>query len=111
MSSIKVSRSRRSFVQSSAAAISALPALASLPRIARSESLPRIDLDDTADKALQYAHDAGTVDIAVRGGADRNCISCRFYTGGEGADWGPCGLFPGKAVNASGWCAGWVAKS
>jgi hypothetical protein len=46
----------------------------------------------------------------VRGGEDRVCSSCRFYIKNDVA-WGPCNLFPGKAVAAQGWCKGWVAKA
>jgi hypothetical protein len=31
--------------------------------------------------------------------------------GKEGDEWRPCNLFPGKLVNAHGWCKVWQAKA
>lgn len=103
-------RSRRKFVQSGVAVAFGLPVIASLTRMASAAELPRLDLNDPTAKALKYVHDATTVDEATRGGADRICASCRFYTGEAGPEWGPCTLFPGKSVNANGWCASWIAR-
>lgn len=77
-------------------------------RRASAGELPRLDEADRSAKALSYVHDAARVDAATRGGAERICRTCRFYTDAT-ATWGPCTLFPGKAVNAEGWCRGWVA--
>ena len=85
-------------------------ALVAAPRLASAADLPKLSLDDTAAKALAYVHDASSLSAADRGGADRNCANCRFYTVPEG-DWGPCTLFPGKSVAAAGWCKGWVARA
>ncbi|MDP5191762.1 high-potential iron-sulfur protein [Rheinheimera baltica] len=30
--------------------------------------------------------------------------------GNAGEAWRPCGVFPGKLVNAEGWCAAWAKK-
>ncbi len=38
------------------------------------------------------------------------CANCNFFQGGATA-YGPCQLFPGKAVNAKGWCAGYAKKA
>lgn len=78
-------------------------------RHVRAEDLPKLEESDPQAQALKYLHDATMADAGVRGGEDRICETCRFYSGSEGAEWGPCSLFPGKAVNAKGWCAGWVA--
>lgn len=78
-------------------------------RQASAGQLPRLDEGERSARALSYVHDASRIDSATRGGADRNCRGCRFFTD-AGATWGPCTLFPGKAVNADGWCRGWVAR-
>jgi hypothetical protein len=31
-------------------------------------------------------------------------------TGKEGDEWRPCNVFPGKLVNANGWCKVWAPK-
>ena len=72
--------------------------------------LPRLDEADGTAKALSYVHDASSIDAASRGGADRICKTCNLYTDASAA-WGPCPLFPGKAVSAAGWCKGWVKRS
>jgi hypothetical protein len=77
-------------------------------RTSAASELPRLDEADRSAKALSYAHDASRIEAATRGGADRSCRTCRFYTN-AGEAWGPCTLFPGKAVSADGWCKGWVA--
>jgi hypothetical protein len=80
-------------------------------RMAGAQDLPQLAEDDPQAIALKYVHDASAADAGERGGEDRVCANCNFYTGDEGSEWGSCGLFPGKAVNAQGWCAGWVTKS
>ena len=72
-------------------------------------ALEHLRASDPAARALGYTADAASVDAATRGGAERRCALCRFYTE-PGAAWGPCELFPGKAVKATGWCTGWAAR-
>ncbi|MDH5620575.1 MAG: high-potential iron-sulfur protein [Gammaproteobacteria bacterium] len=31
--------------------------------------------------------------------------------GNDGDEWRPCQIFPGKVVNAAGWCSVWAAKA
>ena len=78
-------------------------------RTSAAGELPRLDEADRSAKALSYVHDASRIEAATRGGAERICRTCRFYTDADAA-WGPCTLFPGKAVKANGWCKGWVAR-
>lgn len=101
---------RRQFVS-----IGAVTSLAGIPivmgtRAAQAAELPRLDEADATAKALSYVHDAARIDAATRGGDDRLCLTCRFYTDATANAWGPCTLFPGKSVNANGWCKGWVAR-
>lgn len=102
---------RRQFVSIGVvASLAGIPAIAST-RGAAAAGLPRLDEADSTAKALSYVHDASRVDGATRGGDDRICLTCRFYTDATAQSWGPCSLFPGKAVNANGWCKGWVARA
>lgn len=81
------------------------------------EELPELSLDDPTAKALGYRHDASNVDLekypqrATAGAADHYCRNCTLFRGSEGDDWGPCTLFPGKRVNANGWCSGYTPKA
>jgi hypothetical protein len=80
--------------------------------LARAGDLPHLGEDDPTAKALQYVHEAAKGNRADKGGtpaADQYCHNCRFIQA-EAGDWRPCQLFPGKAVNANGWCMSWTAK-
>lgn len=81
------------------------------PRSAAAAELPHLDESDPTAKALSYTHDASTVTAQTRGGADRFCHTCRFYLDPSATPWGPCQIFPGKAVNVNGWCKAWAAKT
>jgi hypothetical protein len=63
--------------------------------------------------ALGYKHDASKVDkkkfANFKDG--ETCANCLHFTGKAGDPWGPCALFPGKQVNAKGWCSAWVKKA
>ncbi|MGI9342515.1 MAG: high-potential iron-sulfur protein [Gammaproteobacteria bacterium] len=103
--------SRRTFIQSLAVA---LPAGAVVLRNdAYAADLPRLDPNDPTAKALVYVHDAADVDtsnpLAARFEAGQNCANCAQIQGEDGAEWRPCGIFPGKLVAAAGWCSVWVA--
>lgn len=81
---------------------------------AQATELPHVDeaADPTAI-ALKYKHDATQADRASanRPGLppeQQDCANCQFVQGT--GDWVGCTLFPGKAVNAKGWCMSWTAK-
>ena len=42
--------------------------------------------------------------------ADQNCANCALIAGNDGDEWRPCQIFPGKLVNAKGWCSVWAPK-
>ncbi len=80
------------------------------PAVVRAADLPMVDEADAQAKALGYVADATKVDKAkyanfVDGSI---CMDCALYQGGDPA--GPCGLFPGKAVTAKGWCSAFAKK-
>jgi len=109
MSNDQTTRSRRRFVKAGLAGVVGLQLGGASHRAAAAER-PRLDGTDPTAKALAYVHDASALDDAARGGAGRICKTCRFFTDAT-ASWGPCSLFPGKAVAGEGRCKGWVAKS
>ena len=106
----KKGMTRRRFTAVGATAWLMTTPLAVGMRSSSADELPRLDESDSTAKALNYVHDATRIEVATRGGQDRICRTCRFYTDAQ-ASWGPCTLFPGKAVNADGWCKGWVATT
>ena len=68
---------------------------------------------DATAQALHYNADATKVDKAVAPTwkAGEACNNCNFFQGGANDQWGPCQLFPGKAVHRAGWCAGYAKKA
>lgn len=104
--------SRRTFIQSMAVALPAGAAV--LQNDALAADMPKLDPEDPTAKALVYVHDVADVDtsnpLAARFEAGQDCSNCVQIQGDEGAEWRPCGIFPGKLVNNKGWCSVWVAK-
>lgn len=97
--------SRRRFVQSAGAASVTL----GFGTRGFAEDLPRVDESDPMAKALNYVHDAGTVDAATRL-SDRYCNNCALFAGDADDEWAKCSIFPGKVVAGKGWCNAWAAK-
>ena len=71
-------------------------------RAAVAGDLPQLDPNDATAQALAYTHQSTT--------DGQTCSNCQLFQGGDAA-WGPCAIFPGKEVNAQGWCKSWFAKS
>ncbi|WP_329743494.1 high-potential iron-sulfur protein [Dyella sp. A6] len=108
MSQEENSESRRRFLKI-AAGTAAVAVVGGFPRFARAADLPHLTDADPTAKALGYVADASTTKNPKHTpGAD--CANCQFYTGGP-TGFGPCQLFPGKAVSAKGWCVSHTAKS
>ncbi len=102
---------RRKFIQLSAAA--AAGCFLQDSRMAMADDLPQLSTDDPMAQAMKYTHDASTVDSATRvnTAVDQTCANCALVQGNDGDAWRPCQIFPGKAVNAGGWCSVWAPKS
>jgi outer membrane biosynthesis protein TonB len=74
--------------------------------------LVRLTEDDPAAAALGYKNDASSVDKAKypQYKAGQQCRNCTLYSGAADAAYGPCSIYPGKEVNANGWCATYAPK-
>jgi hypothetical protein len=105
--------SRRRFFAVAGSAIGAAAVISVLPRQARAADLPHLEASDATAQALHYNDDATKVDKAVAPTwkAGEACNNCNFFQGGANDQWGPCQLFPGKAVHRAGWCAGYAKKA
>ena len=101
---------RRKFIQLSAAAATGY--LLHDSRKAYAQDLPQLGEDDPMAQAMKYTHDASTVDSSTRANPaeDQSCANCALVQGNDGDAWRPCQIFPGKAVNAKGWCSVWAPK-
>lgn len=71
--------------------------------------IPRVSEDGPIATALNYVHDARTVDAAKRL-SDRFCHNCALYAGTRDDEWAKCSVFPGKLVAGEGWCSVWAPK-
>lgn len=101
--------SRRRFLKVAAGTAVVAAVVGGMPRLARAADLPPVSENDPTAKALGYVEDANkTTNAAHKPGDD--CANCQFYSGGPTGR-GPCQLFPGKSVNAKGWCISHSPKS
>ncbi len=108
MSKEQDTESRRRFLKIAAGTTAAAVMVGGLPRFARAADLPALTEADPTAKALGYVEDASKSDNAKHK-AGANCANCSFYSGGPTGR-GPCQLFPGKSVNAKGWCVSHAPK-
>ena len=100
--------SRRRFLKLAAGTATAAMLVSGLPRVARADDLPHVSEADPTAKALGYVEDASATKDPKHKPGD-NCVNCQFYSGAA-TGYGPCQLFPGKAVSAKGWCISHTAK-
>lgn len=77
-----------------------------------SDALPHLTDSNPSAASLGYTEDSSTVDARKfpRHTPQQRCANCKFFQAAASAQYAPCQLYPGNAVNANGWCAGYVAK-
>ena len=79
---------------------------------AQAKALPHVAESDAQAMALGYREDAKKVDRqkfpAYKPGTD--CDDCIQFEGKKKEAFGPCKIFPGKAVSAKGWCSAFQPK-
>lgn len=79
--------------------------------------MPKLEESDAMAQALGYKHDASDVNLeqfpsrGEPGAADEFCHNCIHYQAPPEQQWAPCTIFPGKLVNADGWCSAWAART
>ena len=102
---------RRKFIQMSAVAVAGC--VVGPMRTSHATDLPQLSEDDPMAKSMKYTHDASSVDPATRTNpaAEQVCANCALAQGNAGDAWIPCQIFPGKVVNANGWCSVWAPKA
>ncbi|MFC3121480.1 high-potential iron-sulfur protein [Agaribacter flavus] len=69
----------------------------------RANAQEKLSLEDPTAVALKYTHESKE--------EGQNCANCMYIQGEDGAEWRPCGIFPGKLVSAKGWCSAWMKKA
>ncbi len=73
--------------------------------------LAKLEESDPQAQALGYKHSAEEVDQSAFPSyqAGQLCSNCTLFQPELGEDpWGGCQIFPGKLVNANGWCSAYV---
>lgn len=110
--SIGTDADRRRFLITAGSSVGAALLIGTLPRQALADDLPHLTTADATAQALGYNEDSSKVDEAKYSThkAGMACENCNFFQGGSAA-YGPCQLYPGKAVNAKGWCSGYAKKA
>ena len=94
---------RRQALKLTGGATAMIPLAMLIDRQSFAEDMARLDPEEGTAKALAYVHASPN--------PEQLCKNCQLYTGEDGAQWGPCAIFPGKAVNADGWCKSWIKKT
>ncbi|MCC7121516.1 MAG: high-potential iron-sulfur protein [Gammaproteobacteria bacterium] len=105
--------SRRSFFKRGVQAVAAVSVAQLIAnRVAYAADVPHVDPASPQASGLGYVEDAATVDKAkfTRFQDGQHCATCALYQGAD-AEWGPCGIFPGQAVAAKGWCSAFAPKA
>jgi len=109
----RTSSSRRDFLLSVGTLAGAAAFANALIPVADAAALPHLTTQDPQAAALHYTEDASKIDAAAASThtAGAKCSNCKLFQGGSGDAFGPCQLYPGKAVSANGWCMGWQKKA
>ena len=85
---------------------------AATARAADAKAVPHLAANDPTAVALAYFEDGSKVDAKqfATYKPEQRCSNCLQLQGNAGDAWRPCNLFPGKLVNANGWCKVYVKK-
>lgn len=105
---VEATESRRRFLRLAAIAVGGAY-ISGRSLLARAGELPHLSDKDPTAKAMSYVEDAGASKHALYR-AGNICANCKFYNGPD-VGYGTCQLFPGKAVNAKGWCSSYTSKT
>jgi len=89
------------------------PSAEPAPAPAAVGTLPALSPSDPTAVALGYTNDASTVDpkVATTYQPGQACANCVQYQGAAGDPQGPCAIFAGKSVAATGWCKVYAKKA
>ena len=101
----------RRIVLKTIAAAAAGAGLSRFAAAAASADLPHLTDANPAAASLAYTENADAVDPRKfpKHQPSQRCATCKYFQSGTGSLYAPCRLYPGSAVNANGWCAGYVA--
>lgn len=109
----RTSSSRRDFLVGVGTMLGSTLVAGPLTAVAAAGTLPHLTTQDPQAQALHYTEDVGTINASKDPShtAGAKCANCKLYQGSGDAPFGPCQLYPGKAVSANGWCMGYQKRS
>lgn len=114
MKHTRINPRRRGFLKAGSLAVASV-IMASHARMPfGQENKPHLDESDPQAESLGYRHDATKVDKkkSPTYKPGETCGNCQLFQGKPGTDeWAPCPIFPGKQVNANGWCSSYMKKA
>lgn len=104
---------RRFFGQVAVAGVGVAAGLTLAQQAFAQGALPELSETEPTAAALGYRADSTKVDAAKYPNhkPEQNCANCNLVQGNAGDALRPCAIFPGKSVNAKGWCAAFVPKA
>jgi len=74
----------------------------------------RLNQGDPVARSLLYVEDTRKVPadhpLAANHSPENKCANCVHLRGNAGDAWRPCPVFPGRLVNAGGWCSVWASS-
>ena len=102
-------KARRRFLKTIAIGVAAVMAGGTVRKLQAAGDEPHLSDADPTAKAMDYVEDASTSKNPLYKPGSI-CANCQFYSGGA-SGYGECQLFPGKLVNARGWCTSYTRKA
>lgn len=95
-----------------ATALTPVAAIAATPT--NYANIQRLSQDDPVARSLLYIEDTrkvpGDHPLAASHKPENKCAGCVHLRGNAGDTWRPCPVFPGRLVNAGGWCSVWAGS-
>ena len=103
---------RRTLLKNALIGLAVAPAAGLIRESMAADAAPHLDEKDVLAVAMGYVHDVKAIDAnkVPQFKPGSHCANCLQITGKDGDEWRPCNIFPGKTVNANGWCKVWVLK-
>ncbi len=103
---------RRFFGQVAVVGVGVAAGLTAAQQVYAQAALPELAETEPTAAALGYKADTTKVDAAKYPNhkPEQACANYNLVQGKDGDALRPCSIFPGKGVNAKGWCAAYVPK-
>ena len=104
-------QARRRFLKLATAGVAVAP-FGGMLSMRRACGQEKVSEADELAQQLGYREDASEVDPAEWPTYQEGqfCANCQLYEAAETEEWGPCQIFGGQLVAASGWCQAWIER-